>query len=70
MVKTLQLITVLCSFTLLGVANMLYRAEEQDDYADGSSRNFLQDVLNGPTLTKTRSGQQPALQFCLKQSLL
>ncbi|KAL3153624.1 hypothetical protein ABBQ32_013229 [Trebouxia sp. C0010 RCD-2024] len=31
------------------------KAEEQDDYADGSSRNFLQDVLNGPTLTKTRS---------------
>lgn len=44
---------------------LLRRAEEQEDTVDGSSGNFLQDVLNGSTLTKARSGQHPVLQNLL-----
>ena len=44
---------------------VLLRAEEQEDNADDINGNFVRDVLNGPTLTKTRSGQHSALQGLL-----
>ena len=36
-----------------------HRANEEDEPAFGTQGDFLQDVLNGPTLTKTRSGLHP-----------